>query len=146
MSSAIKIGELKPGKDKSYSVRKVRRYRKKVADIQSYLAKRLSVLWVYLETGAYNHALERWRVPGDVVYAARNYGITHVGLVIEDGTRMLAPVTTFQHWTAPPGVTLEKAQGGITGYLVPEHLFAVTRPEKHTREQALIDRMKTSSK
>jgi hypothetical protein len=146
MSSSIKVGEPKPSADKTYSTRKVRRYRKKVADIQSYMGRRLSVLWVYLDTGAYNHQVERWRVPGDIVYAARNYGVTHVGLVIEDGTKMLAPVTTFQHWTAPPGVSLERSNGGITGYLVPEHMFAVKRPDDLTREQALIDRMKTSSK
>lgn len=141
MSSRVTVGELKPVEGKPYDMRKVRRYRKRVAEIHSYKGVRRSILWVYATTADYKRATERWRVPNDIVSVARNFGLTHVGLSVEDGTLMLTSIATCS-WNHPPEVIKEMSNGGCCAYLVPEQLFAIRKPPEDNREEALIKRMK----
>lgn len=141
MSSCIKVGEPEREHGGPFTLRKVRRYRKRVADIRSWGDRRLSVLNIYLDTSAYRASSACWRVPNDIVYTAKSYGVTHVCLQIEDGTQMLAPVRYFQGWQTPEGVTPERTNGGVTAYHVPEKMFAVLRPPEDVSQDALIARM-----
>lgn len=141
MTSCIKVGEPERKLGVVFTLRKVRRYRKRVADIRSWGDRRLSVLNIYLDTGAYRASTLSWRVPNDIVYTAKNYGVTHVCLQIEDGTQMLAPVRYFQGWQTPEGVMPERTNGGITAYHVPEKMFSVLRPPEDVSQEALIARM-----
>jgi hypothetical protein len=151
MTERVTIGEPKPGKGGSKSLRPVRRYRKRVAELHYYdrqdkSGRSVSICWVRCTTAEFNEAKQGWRIPGDIVNAVRNYSPTHLGLIVEDGTKLLTRFDVLPPSWAPQVEGVERvphANGlGARFYIVKQQKFAITLPEQDKREKALIDRMR----
>jgi hypothetical protein len=83
-----------PKAEGAQKVRKVKRNRKDYGEIRYYPGK-ITVYWAKRRTDQYHRVIGGWLVDADTVSAIKLYGVTHVGLKIEDGTQLLTSIATF---------------------------------------------------
>jgi hypothetical protein len=100
---------------------------------------RRSVYWAPRKTDDKLVADQAWTVPTATVDELRNYGVTHIGLVVEDGTLLLAPFDLFGRAGLEQGVTKRRIKEEL--WIVPEALFEVARPAAEVREATMLDVM-----
>jgi len=160
--ATTKVGEPKIVPGASWMSRRVTRDRKFYGELRSYkrgiLAsdKPLVVYWAVRRTDEFFHADQSWAVDVDTVNAIKAYGAQFIGIEVEDGTKLLAPIGLFSHTpeAKAAGVVVRnyaahkgaKGKLGALQYYVPEKLFAIKRPPLEEREEALIERMHISKK
>jgi hypothetical protein len=141
---STKVGE--PKRAGTHTVRMVRRHRRKAGEIHSFKGLRLNIYWMPRRTDEYIRADESWAIPAETISAIRAYGVTHVGMLIEDGTRMLIHMDAFGQAGKDKGVTYKShGKHPFTGGMhwhIPERLFAVKRPPEDMREESLTERMR----
>lgn len=145
------VSDPKPSADGKCSVRVVKRNRRRYGEIRCYRngATRLNVYWLPRRTDDYQRTTEAWAVDVESVEAVRPYGVTHVGLEVEDGTRLLTAIGVFGFAGKEQGVIVKKHRVGNRGehrWHVPERLWSVRRPPEDQREEALLERMRIRGK
>jgi hypothetical protein len=153
-----KIGEAKPDPSGLWTSRVVRRDRKFYGEIRSYKRVKLAVYWAHRRTDEEFRELEAWAVDVDTIAALKSYAVTHVGILVEDGRRYLAPISLFGPAGKDVGVQVldySKAKGRAPGakgkfgalqYYVPIALFKAHIPPIETREETLLERMRISAR
>lgn len=132
-----------------YTSRVVKRDRKFYGEIRSYRGGRLNIYWAHRRTDEYFRVDESWAIDVDTVTTVKAYGVTHIGVLVEDGTRLLAPIAIFGPAGKAQGVTCRnyskhvgaKGKLGALQWYVPERLFVVHRPPEDRREETLLERM-----
>lgn len=149
--ATTRIGEPKPDPMGMWTSRRVTRDRKFYGWIRSYKGGRLNVYWAQRRTDEFFFADQTWAVDVDTVNELRKYAVTHIGIEVEDGTKLLAPITLFStsEDSKAKGVVIrnyEKHKGakgrlGALQFYVPEKLFAIKRPPAEVREVAMVGRM-----
>jgi hypothetical protein len=139
---STKVGEPAPDITGQWNVRVVKRDRKRAGEIYAHKKQRLSIYWAKRRTDEYLRADESWAIEAEVLNAVRAYAITHVGIQVEDGTRLLVPVSLFSAAGKERGVTLQNpTRTSPQRWRVPERLWAIHRPHDDLRDEALIERM-----
>jgi hypothetical protein len=144
-----KVSEPKPSKDGPWTTRVVKRDRKFYGELRSYNRGRLNVYWAHRRTDEYFRADESWAIDVDTINVLKAYRVTHVGILVEDGTKLLAPIELFGPDGKLRGVTVRnyskhvgaKGKTGELQWYVPEKLFVMRRPPEDLREETLIERM-----
>lgn len=144
--SETKVGELKPsGPQKA---RKVTRSRKDYGEIRYYLG-RIVVYWAKRRTDQYHRLIAGWLVEADTISAIKPYGVTHVGLKIEDGTLLLTSIATFGTVGKESGVQLTRSNTyvdewgnrGAMCWHVPARLWAHKEPDDETKQAYMMAQM-----
>lgn len=100
---------------------------------------RRSVFWTSRKTDEKLVADQAWSVPVTTIEEIRNYGVTHVGLRVEDGSELLAGMDLFGPAGLERGVQRRKV--GELQWVIPEGLFQVTLPPQEVRQQTLLEVM-----
>jgi hypothetical protein len=139
-----------------YTYKRVRFKRKNYGEIRTYDrdGKKLNIYWAKRKTDEKFHADESWAVDVDTVAALRPYNIAFIGILVEDGTKLLAPASLFSHSpeSKDKGVVIRnyskhigaKGKLGALQYYVPERLFAIAKPPEEERVATLTKRMHIS--
>lgn len=91
--SETKVSE--PKQDGNIKVRKVRRNRKNYGEIRYYNKGVVAVYWSSRRNDQFHRLEQSWLFEADTISAVRNFGITHVGIHVEDGTVLLTRASTF---------------------------------------------------
>ncbi|QFZ84530.1 hypothetical protein GFK26_18040 [Variovorax paradoxus] len=149
MADSHRISEPKPAKDGNGTVRQVRQNRRKIGELRTYklaTGKRLNIFHAPRRTDQRLHDRQAWTVDVDTVSALRNYGLTHVLLMVEDGTKLLAPATLF----GPEGLArgVEKRVQTTPGrplptqYVVPDALWHISLPPPEQRSEEMLKQVR----
>jgi hypothetical protein len=139
---STKVGEPKPDAGGHWTTRLVKRDRRLVGEIRSYRARKLTIYWAHRSTGDFQRVDESWMIEADTLSVVRAYGISHVGVLVEDGTRLLAPIALFGPAGIEGGVKIQKATlSHPQRWRIPERLWSVRKPPEDLRAEALIGRM-----
>lgn len=149
-----KVGEPKPDPSGLWTSRTVKRNRCFYGEIRSYKRRRINVYWAHRRTDEFFFADQSWAVDVDTINAIKAFGVSHVGILVEDGTKLLARIELFGPLGKEKGVQVRnysnhkgaKGKLGALQYYVPEALFAIKRPPLDERELALIERMRLAKK
>jgi hypothetical protein len=144
--SETKVGELKA--EGAQKVRKVRRNRKNYGEIR-YYPGRITIYWAKRRTDQYHRAIGGWLVDADTISAIKLYGVTHVGLLIEDGTKLLTPIATFGTVGKEQGAQCmrsntyvdEWGNRGAMCWHIPQALWAHKQPDEDTRHAYMMEQM-----
>ena len=142
-----RVGEAKP--DGKTRVRKVTRHRKNYGRIVTYPDKKVTIYWSARRTDQYHNKERSWLIEADTMSAVRLYGVTHVGLEIEDGRKLLTAVATFGPEGMERGVQRKKSadyvdpwgRRGAMCWFTPDALWAVSMPDEETRTAAMLAQM-----
>ena len=142
--SETRVGE--PKQDGKEKVRKVRRNRKNYGEIR-YYPNKISVYWANRRTDQYHRRFGGWLIDADTISAVKMYGVTHVGLLIEDGTKLLTSIKTFQPGTA---AVREKSNAyvdewgnrGAMCWHIPSSLWATIEPSEEIRHAYMLEQMR----
>lgn len=129
-------------------VRKVRRNRKNYGDI-IYYPDKVAVYWSKRTLDQRHRLTEGWLFEADTISAIKLYGVTHVGLEIEDGAKLLGPIALFGPEGIEDGVVRAKSltyvdpwgRRGAMCWHVPERLMARSEPDEHVMIELLLGRM-----
>lgn len=134
-----------PKVEGTHKVRKVRRNRKDYGEIRYYPGK-ITVYWAKRRIDQYHRQFGGWLVDADTITAVKLYGVTHVGLIIEDGSKLLTPISTFA-----PGTGAVKQRSntyvdewgnrGAMCWHVPTALWAVKEPEEQEKVAYIMQEM-----
>lgn len=153
-----KVGELKPHPSGLWATRAVKRQRKFYGEIRSYKRVKMSVYFAHRRTDEEFRELEAWAFDVETISAIKCYGVTHVGVLVEDGRRYLLPIELVGPAGKDMGVvvldysktvgTAPRAKGklGARQYYVPMRLFVSVIPPIEEREESLIERMHLSAR
>jgi len=137
-----------PKMDGATRVRKVTRNRKNYGQIVYYPGK-ISVYWTQRRMDEYHRLTDGWLVEADTIAAVKLYGVTHVGLLVETGEKLLTPVSTF----GPTGIVAGAVKKPSNTYVdpwgrrgamcwhVPKSFWASAAPDLHTQTENLLERM-----
>lgn len=133
--SETKVSE--PKTEGAHKVRKVRRNRKNYGEIRYYPGK-VVVYWAHRRTDQYHRQFGGWLVDADTISAVKLYGVTHVGLIIDDGSKLLTPIGTF---TPGTGAVKQRSNTyvdewgnrGAMCWHVPTSMWAVKQPAEEVR-------------
>lgn len=150
--SEVRVSE--PSRDGNITVRKVRRNRKGNGKIVTYPNK-ISVYWIERRTDTFHRATRSWLFDTDTISAVRIYGVTHIGIYVEDGSTWLTRVANFGLEGQEHGVLRarsntyvdERGNRGALCWHVPETLWARLEPSeamKHAfmSEERLLKRQR----
>ncbi len=148
--SEVRVSE--PVRDGKVTVRKVRRNRKNNGRIVAYPNK-VSVYWTERRTDTFHRATRSWLFDTDTISTVRMYGITHVGIYVEDGSIWLTKIAQFGNEGLERGVVRarsnayvdERGNRGAMCWHVPESLWSRIEPSEEVRhaymsEERLIKR------
>lgn len=148
MTDSHRVSEPKPAKDGNGTVRQVRQNRRKIGELRTYklAGKRLNIFQSPRRTDQRLHERQAWTVDVDTVSALRNYGLSHVLLLVEDGTKLLAPATLF----GPDGLArgVEKRVQSTPGrplptqYVVPDALWHISLPPVEQRSEEMLKQVR----
>lgn len=149
MTESHRVSEPKPAKDGNGTVRQVRQNRRKIGELRTYklpTGRRLNIFHSPRRTDQRLHERQAWTVDVDTVSALRNYGLTHVLLTVEDGTKLLAPAALF----GPEGLSLgvEKRVQSTPGrplptqYVVPDALWQISLPPDEQRSESMLQQVR----
>lgn len=145
------ISEARPGPEKGSTVRDIRKRRRKVGQLLCYrdaAGQRRHIATFKVATWAYHKASQAWYIEADLIDLVRNFACTHVHLQVEDGSRLLIPFRLVGRAGAELGVSLysepptNPKAPATRKWLIPEALFAATRPPTDERDDALVERMR----
>jgi hypothetical protein len=136
-----RVSEPKPDPGGLWSVRLVKRDRRLCGKIHVYKRRRLNIYFTPRQTDEFFFTDQAWGVDAGIVQSLRAYGVTYIMLLIEDGTKMLAPIGLFGIAGEASGVMRKKDKNGMVQFRVPESLFSIRRPPKDESEEALLARM-----
>lgn len=144
--SETKVGE--PVLMDGLKVRKVRRNRKNYGEIR-YHPDKVTVYWAKRRTDQFHRLTGSWLIDADTISAVKLYGVTHVGLEIEDGTKMLTRIGTF----GPEGVEKGAQRARSNSYVdewgnrgamcwhIPTALWAVQEPPEKLKTEFMLAQM-----
>jgi hypothetical protein len=112
------------------------------------------VYWARRRTDEFFHKDGSWAVDVDTIAAVKPYGVKFIGIEVEDGTRLLAPIDIFGPKGKDLGVyVLNYSQrvgpSGKTGALqfyVPERLWAKKLPPQPVRQANMLKQVAISSR
>jgi len=144
--SETKVGE--PKVEGKQRVRKVRRSRKDYGEIRFYPNK-VVVYWAKRRTDQYHRLIGGWLVEADTIAAVKLYGVTHVGLVIEDGSRVLTRINTFSSVGTAKGAQKTRSNTyvdewgnrGAICWHVPMTLWAHNEPPEAVKHAFMMEQM-----
>lgn len=145
--SDTRVGEAKS--DGATRVRKVTRHRKNYGRIVTYPDKKVTIYWSARRTDQYHNKERSWLIEADTMSAVRLYGVTHVGLEIEDGRKLLTAIFTFGPEGLEKGAQRKKSaeyvdpwgRRGAMCWFIPDALWAVSMPDEETRTAAMLAQM-----
>lgn len=133
-------------------VRKVRKHRRVVGQIKAMpkgaftatAEKAAVVLILKVSTAAWRQEQKAWSVDVDIVQQAKMYGVTHVCLMVEDGTEALTRISSFQQDVASIEVNRPRQpwMAAERRWIVPASVWGVKAPPREVRERMLIKRMR----
>lgn len=131
-------------------VRKVTRDRKNYGRIEFYPEKKLGIYWTERRTDQFHQRERSWLFDCDTISAVRQYGVTHVGICVEDSTKLLIRVSAFGPEGMEQGVQRKvsneyvdpRGRRGALCWYVPADLFAVSLPDDEVRQQAMLALMR----
>lgn len=129
--------------------RKVTRNRKNYGRIVAYPDQKIAIYWSARRTDQYHNKERAWLLEADTVSAVRLYGVTHVGLEIEDGRKLLTRIDTFGPTGLEAGVLRKKSadyvdpwgRRGAMCWFVHDAHWAVAVPDDETRTAAMLAQM-----
>lgn len=129
--------------------RKVTRDRKKYGEIRYYKAAKVAVYWTDRRQDQYHRHIGGWMFEEDTISAVKNYGVTHVGVHVEDGTVLLTPISTFSKAGIEKGAVRERSntyvdQWGRRGAIcwhIPDALWARREPPEEIKLAYLREQM-----
>lgn len=141
--SETRIGE--PRQEGPQKVRKVRRNRKDYGELRYYPGK-ITVYWTKRSLDQYHRQFGGWLVDADTISAIKLYGVTHVGLLVEDGSKLLTPISTFSPGTEAVKQRSntyidERGNRGAMCWHVPTSLWAVKEPPEDVKSAFLMEQM-----
>jgi hypothetical protein len=145
--SETKVGDAKV--DGLTRVRKVRRNRKDYGEIRHYPGK-VTVYWTKRRLDEYHRLTLGWLIEVDTVAAVKLYSVTHIGLLVEGGAKLLLPITALSFDALKAGSVERKLSNtyvdpwgrrGATCWHIPERLFAKVEPDLHEQTENMLTRM-----
>jgi hypothetical protein len=144
--SETKVSE--PKQEGAHKVRKVRRSRKNYGEIRYYPGK-VTVYWANRRTDQYHRLIGGWLVEADTIAAVKLYGVTHVGLRIEDGTLLLTPISTFSQVGLDKGAQRmrsntyvdEWGNRGAVCWHIPMALWVKKEPDEDIKHAYMLEQM-----
>lgn len=130
-------------------VRKVSRNRKSYGEIRAYPEGPV-IYWTKRRTDEFHRQANAWMLECDTISAVKLYGVTHVGLLIEDGTKALIDIAAMSPAGIERGVLRQRSNSyvdprGVRGamvWLVPDALWAKKYPPSDERHQAMLRQMR----
>lgn len=146
--SETRVGEAKP--DGAARTRKVTRNRKNYGTIVHYPGPdRVSIYWTQRRTDQFHQKEKSWLVEADTISAVRLYGVTHVGLLIEDGTKLLVRIDAFGPEGLEKGVQRKLSaeyidpwgRRGAMCWYVPDAMWSRAQPGDDERREAILRQM-----
>lgn len=150
--SETRVGEPKPlGPDAK--LRKVTRNRKNYGQIvqhgQLVDGRKLTIYWSKRSMDQYHRLTEGWLFEADTISAIKLYGVTHVGLELETGEKLLTRIAIFGPEGEEQGVEKKRSntyvdpwgRRGALCWHVPERLFAKTELTEEEASTALAAKM-----
>jgi hypothetical protein len=144
--SETRVGE--PKQVGPSKVRKVSRNRKSYGQI-IYYPNKVAVYWAKRRLDEYHQLAAGWLVEADTMAAVKLYGVTHVGLLIEGGEKLLTRAATFGPAGIEAGVVKRRSntyvdpwgRRGAMCWHVPKALWVSFAPDLHTQTENLLERM-----
>ena len=139
-----------PKLDGDTKVRKVRRDRKDYGEIRYYPGPtKTAIYWTRRRTDQFHRQQASWMVDADTVQAIKLYGVTHVGLLIEDGTKLLTPIATFGAAGQGAGAQLMRSNTyvdprghrGAMCWHIPLPLWAQALAPQEVRQEHILAQM-----
>ena len=143
-----RVSEAKP--EGSIRVRKVTRNRKNYGKIEHHPGpERVAIYWTTRRTDQFHFKEKSWLVEADTISAVKLYGVTHVAILVEDGTKLMTPISTFGPEGLEAGAQRKKSaeyvdpwgHRGAMCWYVPESMWEKTEPEEEDRREALLAQM-----
>lgn len=144
--SETRVSEIK--QDGPEKVRKVTRNRKSYGQIRYY--NKCAVYWTCRSADQIHRLSNSWLVEADTISAVKLYGISHVGIELDDGTKLLTKIATFGPEGKERGVRCERSNTyvdpwgnrGAMCWHIPVSLWAVQLPPEDVRQQTLLGQMR----
>lgn len=134
-------------------VRKVTRNRKGYGQIiqhpQVIDGRRLTIYWSKRSMDQYHRLTEGWLFEADTISAVKLYGVTHVGLELETGEKLITRIATFGPEGEAAGVEKKRSntyvdpfgRRGAMCWHIPERLFAKTQLPESVAAENLLSKM-----
>lgn len=145
--SETKVSE--PKQDGLQRTRKVTRNRKSYGEIRYYNKGQVAVYWSTRRVDQYHRIETSWTFEANVISAVKNYGVTHVGIRVEDGTVLLTPIAAFSQRGLELGAQRKRSNSyvdpfgnrGALCWFIPLGMWAVREPPDEVKHEFVMREM-----